>query len=1057
MSASHGRARRFGALGLVGLVLLVAVLVAVPTGPGVGATGGTRSAGATDPPAVPILPAAPSLEPATFARSLLPAGPSDRFAPLPSALPAPFSAGVATRAGPGPLVSDPANPELANYSSTTAVTSAGPSNQTVVVGTEDLTTLAAGSWSFLGEGLSAAFRSTDGGALWSSAEWLGQNASWASASSESYGDIDAGEPSLAGGANGTVLYATIYAPGCIYVEIDCNSTLGPAAPAGIAVARSSNSGATWSAPEPVNNQSFYKLFSITCEGAPLSAYLPANISDKPSVAYSAASGEALLSWDVLSYTLALSCQGPSGVYEITGLTLSVDVSVSVNNGVTWSAPKTVGRINTGDPASEIGPAPSYPLSVVYDDDYNGSATSHSLAYSQSTDAGAKWSAPVDLGPYTLVYPNNGTEPDQFLVPTLPSYAVDNWSASSFRGDKYVVVGSNLSASAAGTPSVLFLRSAAGSSTWSGAAVLDRGNATTEYFEPTVTVGPTGRVWVVFYELATRSGDYQLYGQYSDDGGSAWTSPFAIADAPSAPGVAVTSIGAWVGAAATSAGLYSAWTDCRWAGCATDQVTAAYAALTEPVTISSGLPTVVATAASSGQTTSGAVPFSTAWDNDATVAVSVPGWVPLTNTTDWVGVFSNFTGLFDANSASVAFGYGGGGSLVASYSTAPAAWISGTVYPASADPTVTVEGQTLALSPYNGTALAFNESVEGGSQYSLSVSAFGYTTVSRRVLSQAGASTPGPIVLARADGYIHGRLLAPFPATVTVNGTPVTTVDPTTGVFNVSVAWGAYWVNATGPGLDRVAQFIAVAPGLSSEVNLTLVGAWIDGTVAPGNASVEVDGTPVTVTGGVFNVSVPAGAHTVTAEIRGYSSFRATVDPVPGTSAFVTIAITDYGTILGSVAPVTASVLINGAVVPVVSGTFRAEELAGSVYNVTVAAPGYEDGYANVPVTPANTSFANFTLAGVPGCTSHCGGSGGSPGATGGATSAPFSWLDVGVAAAVILGAALVAGFLLLRPPGSGTAPPEEASPDPDAPPPGDEAIYGAPNSDGAGSEAPPPS
>jgi hypothetical protein len=1044
--------RRFAALELVVLLTVVLVVATVLPTPGVGARGSASAA------AVPILPTgAPRPVPATvgvrWAAGLEPvhasAGPG--LFGTSSPLSAPPS-----RAGISPLVSDPVNPELANFSSTTSVTSVGPGNQSVVVGADDLAAFEDGSGAFWSEGISAAFRTNDGGATWSS-NFLGRNASWTTSGNPEYGDLAFGQPSVSGGPNGTVLYATQFAQPCNEIQgATCNSTLNNSAPSGIAVGRSLNSAVSWQSPTPVFTAPWYRWTGIVpCAGDNwYDPVTPANYSDKPSVAYSSATGEAIVAWELLSFSDKLACiDGQIGI-EIFGETLSVEVSVSLDNGVVWSAPKTIGRINTGAPSVAIGPAPSYTLSVVYDDDYNGTATSHSIAFSQSTDRGAAWSAPVDIGPYTLTFLNNGTAPDVFTVPTLPSYAVDNWTGSPFRGNEYVVVGSNLSANVPGSPSVVFVRSAAGSGSWSGATVVARANATTEYFEPTVSVGPSGRVWLVFYAMTVATGDYRLFGEYSDDGGGVWTAPFPIADTPSAPGNVVTSIGAWVGAAATSAGLYSAWTDCRWAGCAANQETAVDAALTAPVTITSGLPSVAVTSSSLGSVAAGPVPVETAWDEDAAVTVAAPAWASLANSTEWVGVFSNYSGLLSSSNSLVSFDYDGGSALSANYATGPAAWVAGTVYPASANPKVTVDGMPVSLSAYNASAVAFNVSVEAGVSVALAVTATDYDPVSELLLTTAHVAGPGPIVLIPSDGWIRGRLTSTFPATVTVNGTTVPGIDPTTGVFNVSERWGLYWVNATGPGLDSTGQYIAVLPGRSTEVNLTVVGAWVDGTVAPGNATVRLDGALVPLTNGAFNVSVLAGSHTLTASLPGYSLFRETFVAYAARVTFVAVSITDYGTIRGTVDPASAAVLVDGNVEPVVSGSFDLDVRAGATYNVTVASAGYGDGYANLVVTPANTSYANFTLTALPGCTSGCGGhSGGSSGSTG-ASGNPYSWLDVGIAAAVILGAALVGAFLVRRPPRGpevSSAPAEEPAPPDEA-----QAIYGVPGSDDPGVSEPPP-
>src|SRR5271170_7998002 len=114
-----------------------------------------------------------------------------------------------SRSPVGPPASDPSNAELANYSATTSVAQVGSSNQTVVVGATDGSSLGLGADCVWTDGLSAAFRTNDGGQLWSTG-WVGQNSSWTRPSSWSCGDFSAGEPSVAAGANGTVLYASIY-------------------------------------------------------------------------------------------------------------------------------------------------------------------------------------------------------------------------------------------------------------------------------------------------------------------------------------------------------------------------------------------------------------------------------------------------------------------------------------------------------------------------------------------------------------------------------------------------------------------------------------------------------------------------------------------------------------------------------------------------------------------------------------------------------------------------------------------------------------------------------
>ena len=1059
MTRSAGRPARAGGVAAWTIVLAVVMLLAAPPAtqrPASPASAAPLSAAAPVAPLPPVESSLGSHTPAGFAPlTLAPGGPRPTIPPPTNGILSPVSPRASlprTPVGPWPLTSDPSNAYLDNYSATTAVAQVGPSNQSVVVGATDGSSLVPGAGCIWNDGLSAAFRTNDGGQTWSTA-WLPQNANWLSTSSWSCGDISAGEPSLAGGANGTVLYASTYAQPCAYFGfpiLNCNSARNYTAPAGVAVARSTTSGVSWTAPVPVDNMSWYKWFEIVCGGVTYAGALPANLSDKPSVAYSSVGRVAVVSWDVLSYVLSISCQAGVGVYTVDSLTEFTDVSVSTDNGVSWSAARTIGRLAAGVPAVAVGPAPGFALSVVYADYVNATVSTFSLAYSQSTDRGAHWSAPADIGAITLVHPSNGTSADALKFPTLPSYAVDNWSDSSFRGTSYVVWGDNRTSAAHGLPSVDLVRSAAGGGSWSGVTVLAAATPSLQYFEPTVTVGPGGRVWVVYYELDTLVGGYQLFGEYSDDGGSHWTVPFAVSDVPGYPGPTITSIGSWVGAAATSAGLYSAWADCRWSGCFASGITAAYAAHTEPVTVFSPLSNVVATATSDGGYVSSTVPLATAWDLGAPVSLTVSPWVTLSNTTDWVGVFSNLSGAVTSTSNSAFFDYGGGSVTTANYAISPAGWISGTIGPASAHPSVLLGGVSVPLGPWNATALAFNATIDPGLVYSFAASATDYATFSTNLPTAAFRATPISVSLSRTDGWIRGQLL-PATATLRVNGTVVTTVNPATGLFNVSVGWGSYWVNASGTGLSSASRYLVVAPGTPSVVDFSLVGGWIEGTVSPGSATVRVDGVTATVTGGTFNVTVLGGSHTVSATAPGYASFRSSVVVVPTRGAEFAIALTDTGTIRGSVSPVTASVVVGGNLVAVIGGVFDVGVLGGATYNVTVSAPGYLDASKNLVVTPANVTYANFTLSSVPACVSSCGGTN-PTGSPSGSASLPYSWLDVAIAAAVILGAALVVALLLLRTPGSRA---EDAPPEPESPPP-DEEIYGSEESTSPWNEDTPP-
>ncbi len=858
--------------------------------------------------------------------------------------------------------------------------------------------------------------------------------SWASSSSTTYGDLDFGEPSLAGG-NGTVLYAAIYAQPCaLYTGLLCNNTVQLySTDGGVAVARSTNSGTTWGAPVPVDAQPYWTLDDGNCNGSDFEYYIEdGNISDKPSVAFSPSSNVGLVAWDLFHYGLTAVCSGTTlEGFAITSETLITEASVSLNGGVTWGAPRVLDDFAAGNPTATIGPPPTDTLSVAFSDFANGTATTWSIGATQSSDNGSTWSGPADIGPRTLLNPVNASLADFPDALSIPAIAADT-STSSYSGSLYVVFDDNRSAGG-GVPSVALVRSGNGGGSWSGESFPAAGTTQMQYLEPTVTVGPTGTVWITEYAQNRVTHAYQEYGELSTDGGNSFSAPFAISDTAGTPGFKTASLGTWIGASATSAGLFSAWTDCRWVACADAGDTAVYAAHTESVTVGANVPGVNVTVVASGANVSGPAPFATGWDFGSLAHVAVSPWVTETNTSEFVGQFHNFTGVVNSSLDPVEFDYSGGSGLVANYLQSPAGWITGTVAPAAADPVVTVGGAPASLSPSGPNALAFNVTEESGGIYTVTAHATAYLTASQVVPSTAFRASVVHFTLARADGWIRGRV-QPATATLTVNGTPVTGIDPSTGLYNVSVPWGPYWVNATGPGLTSFSQLVAVPVGTSVVINIALLGSWISGTVSPGNATVKVDGTAVTVTNGAFNVSVPGGVHTVTASEHDYAGFHTVVTVTPAHGDVLAIALTDLGWIRGSVSPVTASVTVGGVAAPVIAGVFNVSVRGNATYNVSVAASGYHGAYDLVSVSPANGSFANFSLVAVTHtCTTSCGGGGGVTNTSLGSSAAAYTLTDVLIAGVILLGGAGLGALLLLRR-RSGPPPEEEAAEAPEAPP-----------------------
>ncbi|HLY77353.1 MAG TPA: thermopsin family protease, partial [Thermoplasmata archaeon] len=75
---------------------------------------------------------------------------------------------------------------------------------------------------------------------------------------------------------------------------------------------------------------------------------------------------------------------------------------------------------------------------------------------------------------------------------------------------------------------------------------------------------------------------------------------------------------------------------------------------------------------------------------------------------------------------------------------------------------------------------------------------------------------------------------------------------------------------------------------SVAISFTPTTGWIAGTVTPPNASVRVDGTAVTISGGTFNVSVPGGIHSVEVTASGYAPYYNNVTVTGGKTTHLTI-------------------------------------------------------------------------------------------------------------------------------------------------------------------------
>ncbi|MCI4327386.1 MAG: glycoside hydrolase [Thermoplasmata archaeon] len=925
------------------------------------------------------------------------------------------------------------------------------------------------SSSLLTHGFVETERSNDSGATWTPS-FVPPNASWTNKSSSTNGSLlgfyypitNGGPPfasvSVAAANDGTVLLGTQFIPECIALGGNCTSAPGLQAPAGIAVARSTDGGASWANTTVIAQQPFLKYITptSTCQSAGYTVgYYFTDIPMDPWVGINPSNGVAVAVWDLMHLNL------DEGVCE-TFLSGTVQASVSSNGGVSWSAPVNVSSNASYQPRVAFGPAPTYPITILSQDWQNATQDSTTQAFAvswettTSTNNGTSWSKVAD----TSSTPNNNllwrgsSSPDSWMVtynpfselaPTPASFAIDS-GTSAYAGNAYFVWSDNRTAGSTyqGDPSIALQEKASGSLSWSGISYLTPTTKTTAYFEPSVSVAPDGTVWVTFYGMSKSSGDLNLYAVYSTNGGSNWSSIGTITSATSVLAVGLLSIGQYNGLAATSAGAFATWMDCRSSSCTTAYNTSAMVAQIEPIAFDTTAPGVNLTVTTNGVSAPMTLPGAQPWATGTTHSLSAQGWFG-ESSNGTVASFVNYSGIVNSTAFSTTFDYTGGSTLLVTYVYVPAAYIGGTFSPNITQSRLTIDNTIVTLHPWNATTELFNYSVASGRSYYLNASASNlYASVTNDMISvQSGRTTVVNISLGKTVGWLTGRV-SPVNATLLLNGRPVT-INASDGIYNVTVQWGTYWLNATGYGVTNASKLVTVNPGQATNTPFNLIGGWLKGTVAstyPG-LTINVDGLPVTgLVGATFNESFLGGRHTVEATAPGYNTSWQNWTVTPGRTTNFAISLTNIGMIVGNIGP--AGALANGAKLIVnnvtqstggnrpinaITGNFAVNATGEVNWTLTVSATGYVTATQVVFVRPGqDTKPVTFVLALSPvvqphqNCTNNeslC-----PPTTNNNAGISPL--LVGGILVVVVLVAVIAAVVLMRRRPGGGgdTTPPE---------------------------------
>ncbi|MFQ5416365.1 MAG: exo-alpha-sialidase [Myxococcota bacterium] len=348
-------------------------------------------------------------------------------------------------------------------------------------------------------------RSSDDGAIWSSPAVVNTNAGGDSG-------IDF-VPALASDGAGTwivVWYSNDPLGGTLGSDVD------------ILVARSTDGGATWSAPQKLNQN----------------ADTDAGVDAHPQIAADG-SGNWVVVWDSTD-TLG----------DTIGSDLDVLCARSSDGGVTWSSPETVGD-NAGfdagadrDPQVATDDAGIWITAWQSDDALGGGiGTDSDILFSRSVDAGAAWS------PTSALNSNAGSDAGGDFGVHAVAGASQEWVATWY---------SQQSLAGAGTDDDIFAaRSTDGGQTWTAPAVVND-NASSDSgddFAPRLETDGAGNYVAIWYSADTLGGtlgsDFDILWSRSIDGGQTWlkTGAFDPAAATDSgddfhPQVATDRLGSW---------------------------------------------------------------------------------------------------------------------------------------------------------------------------------------------------------------------------------------------------------------------------------------------------------------------------------------------------------------------------------------------------------------------------------------------------------------------------------------------------------------------------------
>jgi thermopsin len=186
---------------------------------------------------------------------------------------------------------------------------------------------------------------------------------------------------------------------------------------------------------------------------------------------------------------------------------------------------------------------------------------------------------------------------------------------------------------------------------------------------------------------------------------------------------------------------------------------------------------------------------------------------------------------------------------------------------------------------------------------------------------------------------------------------------TDGSYQYTVAGVSGYLATPSAGTPLVTGTAQLVP-----VTFASSSGTISGTVSPATATVEINGTAVTVTSGAFSESVSVGLHSIVASAPGYATYYNDVSVSGGATTVVPIILarptTGSGYFAGTVSPDSATLSVDGATQLVTHGTFNIT-LSVGFHAVEVTATGYLPYVAIVDINAGTTTSQKIVLSANP--------------------------------------------------------------------------------------------